>query len=125
MNALAVRDAKADVVMDAKGAAEPDPDLRDQENVPLPTLRVGYVINPSARLTMLEYRTAVDDHMRAEVLPYVPEAWVDFTKTKIGYEIPVSRHFYRYVPPRPLADIDNEIKRLEAEIQVLLRDVIE
>jgi type I restriction enzyme M protein len=48
---------------------------------------------------------------------------VDHDKTKIGYEIPVTRHFYRYVPPRPLAEIDAEIKELEAEIQRLLAKV--
>ena len=47
--------------------------------------------------------------MTAEVLPYVPDAWVDHAKTKIGYEIPLTRHFYRYVPPRPLEEIDAEI----------------
>ena len=61
----------------------------------------------------------------AEVHPYVPDAWVDHTKTKIGYEIPLTRHFYKYVPPRPLAEIDAEIKQLEAEIQDLLREVTE
>ena len=61
--------------------------------------------------------------MAAEVLPYVPDAWVDHGKTKIGYEIPLSRYFYRYVPPRPLAEIDAEIKELEAAIQQLLGEV--
>ena len=58
--------------------------------------------------------------MAAEVLPYVPDAWVDHTKAKIGYEIPLTRQFYRYVPPRPLTEIDAEIKALEDEIQRLL-----
>ena len=51
----------------------------------------------------------------------MPDAWVDHDKTKIGYEIPLTRQFYRYVPPRPLAEIDAEIKALEEEIQRLLR----
>ena len=55
--------------------------------------------------------------MAAEVLPYVPDAWVDHAKTKVGYEIPLTRQFYRYVAPRPLAEIDAEIKALEEEIQ--------
>jgi len=125
LDALAVRDPEADVVTDAKGNAEPDPDLRDQENLPLPDGRVGFVINPSSRLATLEYRTAVDDYMTAEVLRYVPDAWVDHDKTRIGYEIPVTRYFYIYVPPRPLAEIVAEIEQLEAEIQELLREVTE
>jgi type I restriction enzyme M protein len=61
--------------------------------------------------------------MAAEVLPYVPDAWVDHSKTKIGYEIPLTRHFYRYVSLRPLAEIDAEINALEVEIQTLLSEV--
>ena len=76
-------------------------------------------------MTTIEYRSAVDDYMAAEVHPYVPDAWVDHTKTKIGYEIPLTRHFYKYVPPRPLAEIDAEIKQLEQEIQALLNEVTE
>jgi len=53
----------------------------------------------------------------------VSNAWVDHGKTKIGYEIPVTRHFYRYLPPRPLEQIDAEIRALEEEIQALLREV--
>lgn len=54
--------------------------------------------------------------MQREVLPHVPDAWVDESKTKIGYEIPFTRHFYEYVPPRPLEEIEREIKQLEDEI---------
>jgi type I restriction enzyme M protein len=61
--------------------------------------------------------------MEAEVLPYVPDAGVNNAKTKIGYEIPLTRHFYRYVPPRPLEEIDAEIRTLEEEIQGLLGEV--
>jgi len=63
--------------------------------------------------------------MAAEVHPYVPDAWVDPDKTRVGYEIPLTRHFYTYVPPRPLAEIDAEIKQFEAEIQELLAEVTE
>jgi type I restriction enzyme M protein len=56
--------------------------------------------------------------MQREVLPHVSDAWVDESKTKIGYEIPFTRHFYEYVPPRPLAEIEREIKELEDEIRV-------
>jgi type I restriction enzyme M protein len=120
---LAVSDAGAPAVTNRKGEPEPDPDLRDQENVPLPDVRVDYEEDASHRLATLEYRAAVEDHLAAEILPYVADAWIDYTKTRIGSEIPVTRHFYKYVPPRPLAEIDAEIKQLEAEIQELLREV--
>ncbi len=122
---LAVRDPEAPVVTNNRGEPEPDPDLRDQENVALPATRVGYEENPTYRLASAEYRRAVDDHLEREVHPYVPDAWIDHSKTRIGYEIPLTRHFYTYVPPRPLAEIDAEIKQLEAEIQELLGEVTE
>ena len=75
----------------------------------------------AARFSTIEYRSAVEDHLEREIRPYVPDAWIDHSKTKIGYEIPLTRQFYKYVPPRPLAEIDAEIKQLEAEIQELLR----
>ncbi|HVL80651.1 MAG TPA: class I SAM-dependent DNA methyltransferase [Actinomycetota bacterium] len=124
-DALAVRDPDAPVITNRKGEPEPDPELRDQENVPLPAVRVGFEEDVSGRLKSVEYRTAVDDHLAQEVHPYVPDAWVDYSKTKVGYEIPLTRHFYKYVPPRPLEEIDREIKQLEAEIQDLLREVTE
>jgi type I restriction enzyme M protein len=55
------------------------------------------------------------------VLPHVPDAWVDYEKTKVGYEIPINRHFYVYKPPRPLAEIEADIARLEGEIADLLQ----
>jgi type I restriction enzyme M protein len=81
----------------------PDPDLRDNENVPL-----------------LE---DINDYLKREVLPHLPDAWVDMGKTKIGYEIPFTRYFYKYVPPRPLVEIDADIVRVEAEIQQVLDKV--
>jgi type I restriction enzyme M protein len=122
---LAVSDPDAPVVTGRKGDPEQDPDLRDNENVPLPTVPVTWAAEPHDRLASLDYRTAVDDYMTTEVLPHVPDAWVEYSKTKLGYEIPLTRHFYKYVPPRPLAEIDAEIKGLEAEIQALLREVTE
>jgi type I restriction enzyme M protein len=103
-DAIGVRDPKGEVQL-VKGAPEPDPDLRDYENVPLDE--------------------DVDEYLRREVLPHVPDAWIDHDKTKIGYEIPFTRHFYVYKPPRPLAEIDAELKALEAEIQSLLNEVTE
>jgi type I restriction enzyme M protein len=122
---LAVRDESAPIVTNRKGEPEPDPDLRDNENVPLPSEPVRWAVDPTERLASLTYRSAVNAYVESEVLPYVPDAWVDHDKTKIGYEIPLTRHFYKYVPPRPLAEIDAEIKALEAEIQELLREATE
>ncbi|WMD09321.1 class I SAM-dependent DNA methyltransferase [Streptomyces sp. FXY-T5] len=102
--AIGVRDPEGEV-QKIKGASEPDADLRDYENVPL--------------------GEDVEDYLKREVLPHVPDAWIDHTKTKIGYEIPFTRHFYVYKPPRPLAEIDAELKSLEAEIQALLVEVTE
>jgi type I restriction enzyme M protein len=113
------------IVTDAKGNPEVDADLRDNENVPLPSTAITWVADVADRLETKEYRAATDEYVAAEVHPYVPDAWVDYDKTKIGYEIPLTRHFYKYVPPRPLAEIDAEIKQLEAEILELLREVAE
>ena len=118
-------DPDADPVTDKKGNVQPDPDLRDNENVPLPAVPVTYEAEIDARLETIEYRSAIDDYMTAEVLPYVPDAWVDHDKTKVGYEIPLTRHFYTYTPPRQLDEIDAEIRQLEAEIQELLAEVTE
>jgi type I restriction enzyme M protein len=121
--ALAVTDPGAPAVTDRKGNTAPDPDQRDGENVPLPAVPVVFEADVSGRLASIEYRTAIDNYMTAGVHPYVPDAWVDHTKTKLGYEIPLTRHFYKYVPPRPLGEIDAELKALELEIQRLLREV--
>ncbi|MEW6581411.1 MAG: class I SAM-dependent DNA methyltransferase [Actinomycetota bacterium] len=125
MELLAVRDPDAPLLIGTKGNTEPDPDLRDNESVPLPPRRVTYEADPSDRLRSIEYLTAVQDHLEAEVLPYVPDAWADHEKMRIGYEIPLTRHFYRPIPPRPLMEIDAEIKALEEEIQTLLGEVTE
>ena len=124
---LAERDPEAAPVLNKKGEPEPDPELRDNENVPLPATGVAWDQvqgkEPLPRLSAMAYRTAVADYLEAEVLPYVPDARVDHAKTKLGYEIPLTRHFYTYVPPRPLQQIDLEIQQLEGEIQKLLREV--
>ncbi len=125
IDALAVRDPEAPVVADAKGQPEPDPELRDNENVPLPELPVEWEPDPTERFSTVDYHAAIADYMANEVHLYVPDAWVDLDKTRVGYEIPLTRHFYRYVPPRSIAEIDAEIKQLEAEIQDRLREVTE
>jgi type I restriction enzyme M protein len=123
LSGLAVRDDSGAVITDRKGNPEPDSELRDQENVPLPPVALLFEEDMTARFSTIEYRTAIDDYVRDEVHPYIPDAWVDYDKTKIGYEIPLTRHFYKFVPPRPLAEIDAEISELEDQIQTLLAEV--
>ena len=120
---LAIADPEAPVVTNRNGKPEPDPDLRDNENVPLPPGPVEWAADPAERIDGDEYQDAIETYMLGEVRPYVADAWVDRSKTKLGYEIPLTRHFYKYVPPRPLAEIDSEIKELEGEIQELLDEV--
>lgn len=69
-------------------------------------------------------REVIDAYIVAEVLPHVPDAWVDYAKTKVGYEIPINRHFYVYKPPRPLAEIEADIAALEGEIAGLLKGLV-
>jgi type I restriction enzyme M protein len=122
---LAVRDPDAPTITDRSGEPLPDPELRDYENVPQPAGAVAYEVDVSTRLQSNRYRAAIQEFMEKEVLPYVPDAWVDHGKTKIGYEIPLTKHFYVYEPPRPVEEIDAEIKALEREIQELLAEVTE
>jgi type I restriction enzyme M protein len=103
--ALSERDETADVCTDEKGNPEPDPELRDYENVPL--------------------KEDVAEYMKREVLPYVPDAWVDESKTKIGYEINFNRYFYKYTPPRPLEEIEADLRKIEKEIADMLAEVTE
>ena len=116
-------DPDVEPIRDKNGNPEPDPDLRDQENVPLEGLPIPWMPDPTPRLESEEYRRWIDEYMETEVLRWVPDAWVDHSKTKLGYEIPFTREFYVYTPPRPLEEIKAEIEQLEAEILELLREV--
>ena len=102
--ALGERDPEAAICRDRKGNPEPDTELRDTETVPL--------------------REDVAEYIEREVRPHVPDAWIDESKTKIGYEIPLNRHFYVYEPPRPLEEIEADLQALEQEIAGLLSDVV-
>jgi type I restriction enzyme M protein len=115
--ALSERDESAEICTDTQGRPEPDAELRDYENVPL--------------------REDLAAYFEREVKPHVPDAWiagvelrdgkavvVDEDKVRIGYEIPISRHFYKYKPLRPLKSIKEEVQQLEEEIQGLLREVL-
>jgi type I restriction enzyme M protein len=108
----AVADREAPVVK-GKSGPEPDADLRDAENIPLPA---GWLaLDDMAREKALV--DSAEAHLKAEIHPYVPDAWIDYTKTKVGFEIPFTRQFYVYTPPRPVAEIAAEIKDLEVQIQ--------
>ena len=100
---LSERDDTAPVITDARGNPLPDTDARDTENVPL-------VEN-------------IDEYFAREILPHLPDAWIGETKTKIGYEIPFTRHFYEYIAPRPLEEIDADLNKLIREITALLGEV--
>ncbi|MGL4743025.1 MAG: HsdM family class I SAM-dependent methyltransferase, partial [Dermatophilaceae bacterium] len=115
--ACAVADPDAPVIMGRGGQAEPDPDLRDAENVPLPP--GWFDLDDDARTKALE--DAAEHHLETEIRPYVPDAWVDHLKTKVGVEIPFTRQFYVYTPPRPVAEIAAEIKGLETQIQTWMK----
>ncbi len=110
--ACAIADPDAPITT-KKGKPEPDPDLRDQENVRLPE---GFFdLDEGVREKVL--RESAEQHLAVEIHPYVPNAWIDHTKTKIGVEIPFTRQFYAYQPPRPVDEIAAEIKELEGQIQ--------
>ncbi|WP_309520861.1 type I restriction-modification system subunit M [Brevibacillus agri] len=102
--ALSEKDETADICRDSKGNPEPDTDLRDTENVPL--------------------KEDIHEYFEREVKPHVPDAWIDESKTKIGYEIPITRHFYQYTPLRSSDEILSEIKELEESILGKLKKVL-
>ena len=89
------RDENGEIIL-KKGKPVADKNLRDTENVPLVQ--------------------DIDRYFEREVLPYAPDAWIDKSKTKVGYEIPMTRYFYEYQPPEPVDDIVKRIKKLESEI---------
>ncbi|MFD0851210.1 N-6 DNA methylase [Actinomadura adrarensis] len=111
LSAFAVPDPEGEVEL-VKGKPAHDPDLRDAENVPL--------------------TEDIDEYFKREVKPHVPDAWIaelkdpktkEAVRARIGYEIPFTRYFYTYTPPRPLEEIDAELQSLEESIQQLLREV--
>ncbi|MDJ1177516.1 class I SAM-dependent DNA methyltransferase [Roseofilum sp. BLCC_M91] len=129
LGALSVADPEAEICRDKKGQPEPDSNLRDTEIVPLPKdialpLPLGYGKDADGSALVDLVRSHCLDYLAAEVLPHVPDAWIDFSKTKVGYEIPLNRHFYVYEPPRPLAEIEEDIKGLESEIIAMLGEVV-
>ena len=111
--ALSERDEEAEICHNTDGKPEPDPYLRDHELVPLDH--------------------AWKEYLAREVTPFVPDAWVDEDHTdhrikevgRVGYEINFNRCFYCYVPPRPVEEIETELRILETEIATLLGEVVE
>lgn len=108
-----MRDENAEPIIDADGKIEPDPELRDTESIPL--------------------KDDIEVYFNREVKPFVPDAWInesvrdikDGKIGKVGYEIPFNRYFYKFIPPRPLEEIDADLKKLGNEIIDLLREVTE
>lgn len=113
LSALSERDENAEICRDKDGQPEPDPELRDTENVPL--------------------GEDVDDYFQREVKPHVPDAWLntnvrdhkDGKVGRVGYEINFNRYFYQYTPPRPLEEIEADIRAVQKEIMELLQEVAE
>ncbi len=113
LSALSERNAEAEICRDAEGRPEPDPELRDTENVPL--------------------AETVEAFFEREVKPHVPDAWIDTSRRDpqdgevgiIGYEINFNRYFYEYRPPRPLEEIEADIQQVEKEIVAMLREMAE
>jgi len=103
VSGLAEHDDNAPLVKDVKGNLVSDASLRDTENVPL--------------------SEDIDTYVAREISPHLTDFWIDRSKDKIGYEIPFTRHFYKYQAPRSLEEIDAELNKLIAEITVLLNEV--
>jgi len=111
LSALSERDESAEICLDEEGHPEPDPEVRDTENVPL--------------------SEGIETFFEREVKPHVPEAWIntairdqrDGQVGKVGYEINFNRYFYKYTPPRPLEEIEADIRTIEKEILDMLREV--
>ena len=127
--ALGDRDQDAQICRNSKGQPEPDSDLRDTENIPLPSgtmlpLPMDFGPNKPNNQLVDAYRDDIDAYIAGDVLPHVPDAWVDYSKTKVGYEIPINRHFYVYKPPRPLDQIEADITNLEGKIAGLLKGLV-
>lgn len=134
LDAFGEKDPTAEICCDSKGNPEPDADLRDTENVPLPDnislpLPLDYEskankgkVDKTALLALV--KPHCETYLAKEVLPYRSDAWIDHSKTKVGYEIPFNRHFYQYKAPRELAAIEADIKALEASIMAMLQEVV-
>mgnify|MGYP001596640340 CR=1 FL=1 len=104
LRALSEHDETADIIYDKNGNPEPNPDLRDYENVLL--------------------KEDIHEYFEREVKPHLPRAWIDEKKTKVGYEISFTKYFYKYKPLRPLEEITGDIKTLEEDTRRLMEEVL-
>lgn len=130
LSALGEQDPEAEICYDSKGNPEPDTDLRDTELVPLPKdvplpLPIDYDKKASNKELVELMQPHLEAYFEKEVKRHVPDAWIDFSKTKLGYEVPFNQQFYTYTPPRPLAEIEEEMKTMEGEIIELLKEVVQ
>lgn len=105
LNIMSERDQAAEICRDCDGNPEPDPVLRDYENVPL--------------------KEDTQAYFEREVKPHVSDAWIDESKTRIGYEIPFNRYFYRYTPPPDIPELLTELQRMKSEISRLFDEVVQ
>ena len=111
LSALSERDPEAEICTDKGGNPEPDTSLRDNENVPL--------------------GESIYEYFEREVRPHVPDAWIDESKRDpldgeigiVGFEIPFNRHFYKFVPPRPLDEIDADLKACTDRIKAMIEEL--
>lgn len=123
LSALSERDEKAEICRDKDGNPEPDPELRDTESIPLP--------DDADPVDKSDIPRSVQDFFNREVKPHVPDAWIDTNRRDekdgkvgmIGYEINFNRYFYKYTPPRPLEEIEADIKTIEKDIMQMLSEI--
>jgi type I restriction enzyme M protein len=118
--AAAVANEDAPIVTTRSGEALPDPNLRDIENIPLPA--DWFSLDDGDREKALIDTS--EAHLEAEIRPFAARAWLDHSKARVGVEIPFTRHFYEYVPPRPLHEIDADLLATEDRIRELLSGLV-
>ena len=109
-----LKNEKGKIQKDSKGNPKPDSSLRDYENIPFLKKDENGNLVPQT----------IQEYFDREVLPHVPDAWIDETKTKTGYEINFTKYFYEFKKLRPLSEIKADILALEKETTELEKDVL-
>ena len=107
-------DENGNIETDKNGKPKADSSLRDYENIPFMREQKGKLV-----------RQTIDEYFEREVKPHVPDAWIDESKTKVGYEINFTKYFYEFKPLRSLEEIRRDILALEEETEGMIRTVIE